>query len=305
MFQYIVKRLIHLLFILLGISVITFSMIHLIPGDPAQVLAGIDAEEEDVQALRVALGLDKPLYKQYFDYMWRALHGDLGRSLQTRREVILEIKERFPNTVQLAFTSVIIATILGVPAGIIAASRNHSFFDYVSMVFAVFGVSTPVFWLGLMLMLLFAVKLDWLPTTGKEGLKHLVLPALTLGFAATAFIARMTRSCMLEVLALDYIRTARSKGLREFWVICKHALCNAMLPIITVIGLQFGTLLAGAITTEIVFAWPGIGRLVVDAVNYRDFPVIQGTVWVVATAFVLINLAVDIIYTFLDPKITH
>ena len=173
------------------------------------------------------------------------------------------------------------------------------------MVFAVLGVSTPVFWLGLMLMLFFAVQLDWFPTTGKGGLEHLVLPALTLGFAATAFIARMTRSCMLEVLSLDYIRTARSKGLREFWVISKHALRNALIPIVTVIGLQFGTLLAGAITTEIVFAWPGIGRLVVDAVNYRDFPVVQGTVWVVATAFVLINLVVDIVYTFLDPRITH
>jgi len=305
MFHYILKRLLHLLFILIGISVITFSMIHLIPGDPARVLAGVDAADEDVAALRTALGLDRPLYEQYIDYMWRALHGDLGRSLQTRREVVLEIKERFPNTVQLAFTAVIIATILGVPAGIIAASRNHSIFDYASMLFSVLGVSTPVFWLGLMLMLFFAVQLDWLPTTGKGGLEHLVLPAFTLGFAATAFIARMTRSCMLEVLALDYIRTARSKGLREFWVICKHALRNALLPIVTVIGLQFGTLLAGAITTEIVFAWPGIGRLVVDAVNYRDFPVVQGTVWVVATVFVLINLVVDIVYTFLDPRITQ
>ncbi|MBT9166636.1 MAG: Glutathione transport system permease protein GsiC [Chloroflexi bacterium] len=237
--------------------------------------------------------------------MSRLLQGDLGISTHSRRPVTTEIWDRFPNTVELAVAAMAIATLIGVVAGVISATKRNSIFDNASMLVALFGVSVPVFWMGLMLMLLFAVILGWLPATGRGTILHLLLPSITLATASTAIIARMTRSSMLEVLHQDFITTARAKGLREQIVVYKHALKNALIPVVTIIGLQFGLLLSGAVITETVFAWPGVGRLMVGSIMARDFPVVQGTVLLIALTFVFINLFVDILYSFLDPRIRY
>ncbi|MCL0034918.1 ABC transporter permease [Dehalococcoidia bacterium] len=306
MWQYILRRLILTIPVLIGVSLLVFAMVRLVPGCPAVAIAGVHATPEFVEQVRRDLGLDKPLHTQYFIFMGNLLRGDLGVSTRTGRAAATEIWDKFPNTVELAMASMLVASVIGIIAGVISATRQHSIFDNGSMLVALFGVSVPVFWLGLMLMLLFAVMLDWLPAGGRGGtIEYLILPAITLGTASAAIIARMTRSSMLEVLHQDFITTARAKGLRERIVTYKHALKNALIPVVTIIGLQSGILLGGAVLTETVFAWPGVGRLMVDSIMARDFPVVQGAVLLFAVCFVFINLFVDILYSFLDPRIRY
>lgn len=305
MTQYIIRRLLITLLVLLGITIIIFTMVRLIPGDPAIVMSGQDATKEQIELVRARLGLDKHPVEQYFIFAGNLLQGDMGVSTRTGLPVTKEIMHRLPNTVLLATAAMLIAIVLGISAGIVAGIKQYSVFDYLSMLLALFGLSMPVFWLGLMLMLLFSIKLGWFPATGADSLKHLILPAFTLGVASTAIIARMTRSSMLEVIRLDYVRTARAKGLTERLVILRHALKNALIPVVTVIGLQMGILLGGTVLTEIVFAWPGIGRLLVEAILARDYPVVQGVVLVIAAMFIVVNLVVDIIYVYLDPRIRY
>ncbi|MDR7555755.1 MAG: ABC transporter permease [Armatimonadota bacterium] len=290
---------------LLGVTVVVFALIRLIPGDPARLILGLQASEEEVQRLRVELGLDRPLYVQYARFFARLLRGDLGYSAVTREPVIGEIGSRLPATVQLAVSSIVVATLVGMAAGVLSATRQYSAVDYVVMTVALFGVSLPVFWLGLMLMLLFSVYLNWLPAGGYGTPAHLVLPTVALAAFSIAIIARMTRSSLLEVFTQDYIRTARAKGLHGRVVILRHALKNALIPVITVIGLQFGALLGGAILTETVFAWPGMGRLLVSAITARDYAVVQGVVLVFAGLFTLVNLVVDVLYAYVDPRIHY
>jgi len=303
--QYIIRRLLIMIPVLFGVSLIIFTMVRVIPGDPGYVMAGPHATKDQVEQIRAQLGLDKHPVTQYFIFIENLIKGDLGTSTRTGLPVTKEIMARFPNTLLLALASIMIATVFGVLTGIIAGVRQNSKFDYLSMLVALFGLSMPVFWLGLMLMLLFSIKLGLFPAVGADSFKHLVLPAITLGANSTAIIARMTRSSMLEVIRLDYIRTARAKGLSEKLVISRHALKNALIPVVTVIGLQTGILLGGAVLTEIVFAWPGIGRLLVEAILSRDYPVVQGVVLVVATMFIFVNLVVDILYSYLDPRIRY
>ncbi len=291
--------------VLIGVSILVFAIIRFIPGDPARAIAGVHASPEYIEQVRRELLLDEGLHVQYYVYLTNLLQGDLGRSTFTRRPVTVELFERFPNTLQLASTAMLIAIIIGMSAGIVSATKRYSLFDNASMLIALFGVAAPVFWLGIMFQLLFSVNLGWFPSGGIGTWKHLVLPALTLGLATTALIARITRSSMLDVLGQDYITTARSKGLVERVVVYKHALKNALIPVVTVMGLQFGTLLGGAVLTETVFSWPGVGRLMVDSILARDYPVVQGAVLLLAVFFVLINLVVDVIYAFLDPRITY
>ncbi len=305
MFSYVLKRLLLSIPVLIGVSILVFAIIRFVPGDPARAIAGVHATPEHIEQVRRELLLDEGLHVQYFVYMGNLLQGDLGRSTYSRRPVTTELRERFPNTVQLAMSAMVIATLVGMTAGIISATRRYSVFDYSSMLAALVGVAAPVFWLGIMFQLFFAVRLGWLPSGGMGSLKHLVLPSLTLGLATAALIARITRSSMLDVLRQDYITTARSKGLVERVVTYKHALKNALIPVVTVMGLQFGTLLGGAVLVETVFSWPGIGRLMVDSILRRDYPVVQGSVLLLAVTFVLINLLVDVIYAFLDPRISY
>lgn len=308
----IIRRLFQLILLLFGISILVFLSMHLAPGDPATVIGGPTATESDLEAIRKNLGLDRPIPVQYFDYITGVVQGDLGYSYQTNQSVSNAIITRFPNTFKLAVASMIVAVIIGVAAGIISAIRQNSWFDVSSTTLSLAGISIPNFWLGTMLILLFAVKLQWLPV-GRlsypfytiEGIKELILPAITLGTASAAMIARMSRSAMLEVIRSDYIRTARAKGVKQKVVIWVHALRNAMIPVITVIGINFGGLLGGTIITEQVFAINGIGRLMVDAIAARDFPVVQGTVLLVAALFVIVNLIVDIIYAIIDPRISY
>ncbi|MDZ4165852.1 MAG: nickel ABC transporter permease [Smithellaceae bacterium] len=303
--QYIIRRLLIMIPVLLGVSLIIFTMVRVIPGDPAIILAGPHANKEQVDQIRAQLGLDRHPVVQYFSFLGDLVQGDLGTSTRTGLPVTREIMARLPNTVVLALTAITLASLLGVLTGIIAGVKQNSIFDHLSMMIALFGLSMPVFWLGLMLMLLFSIQLGWLPSVGADSWKHLILPAITLGANSTAIIARMTRSSMLEVIRLDYIRTARAKGLTEKLVIWRHALKNALIPVVTVIGLQTGTLLGGAVLTEIVFAWPGIGRLLVEAILSRDYPVVQGLVLLVAVIFIFINLIVDLLYSYLDPRIRY
>ena len=303
--KYLLRRLLHVVPVLLGVTLITFSLLHLIPGDPAQILAGPDASAADVAAMRETMGLNKPLMVQYLDYLTGLFQGDLGRSMSTGRPVLDELMDRFPNTVILAIAGVGVAVLLGVPVGVVAAIRSRTLVDHGSMIFALLGISAPAFWLGFMLMMIFSVQLGWLPSAGYRTPAHLVLPAFTLGTGAMAIVARMTRSSLLEVLRQDYVNTARAKGLREMVVISKHALRNAMIHTTTVVGLSFGSLLGGAVLTEMVFAWPGLGRLIVYAIGIRDLPVVQGAVLLLALTFVLVNLAVDLIYGVIDPRVRY
>jgi len=331
--SYIIKRLLLLIPVLLGVSVIIFVLIRLTPGDPARILAGEHANQETVEQIREKWGLDEPLYVQYFVWLNQAVRGNLGRSITTHHYVVSEIMDRFPNTLELTVMAMIIAIAAGIVAGIVSATRQYSIFDYASMVGALFGISMPVFWLGLMLMFIFGLVLDWFPIAGRldvsidlqrvtgfyvidsiitgnwvalgDTLKHLVLPSVALATIPMAMIARMTRSSMLEVIRQDYIRTERAKGLPERLVIYRHALKNALIPIVTVIGLNFGLLLQGAILTETVFSWPGLGRYAVQAVYARDYPAIQGSVLFIAGTFVLVNLLTDVIYAYVNPRIRY
>ena len=333
--RYIARRLLNLIPVLLGITLLVFTFLHLIPGDPAQVMAGERATPDQVAALREQLGLNQPLPLQYLVFLGNLLRFNFGTSIISGVPIAQEIRIRWPATFELSVAAMILATLLGIPAGVLAAVRKNSAVDNLTMSGSLLGVSLPVYWLGLLLVYLFAVNLHWLPPSGrlsidagfnfkpitgfyvldallqgnfkalKDVLAHLILPAITLGTIPLAILARITRSAMLEVLSQDYIRTARAKGLLERWVIFKHALKNALLPVVTIIGLQFGTLLGGAILTETIFSWPGIGSWIYEGILARDYPVVQGGVVFVAVAFVLINLLVDLSYGFLDPRIQY
>ncbi len=333
--RYIARRLLNLLPVLLGITLLVFAFLHLIPGDPAVVMSGERATPEQVEALRERLGLNQPLPLQYLTFLWNLVRLDFGTSIISGVTIAEEIKVRWPATFELSVAALLIAIALGIPAGVLAAVRKNSVVDNLTMRGSLLGVSMPVYWLGLLLIYLFAVNLNWLPPSGrisvdagftfksltgfyvldallqldfkalKDVLAHLILPALTLSTIPLAILARITRSAMLEVLSQDYIRTARAKGLLELWVIFKHALKNALLPVVTIIGLQFGTLLGGAILTETIFSWPGIGSWIYEGILARDYPVVQGGVVFVAVAFVLINLLVDLSYALLDPRIQY
>ncbi|GAD14512.1 dipeptide ABC superfamily ATP binding cassette transporter, membrane protein [Geobacillus kaustophilus GBlys] len=319
--------------VLFGMSLVVFFMIRAIPGNPAQVILGQKATKEAVAALTHKLGLDEPWYVQYVKYIGGLLHGDLGESIRTGAPIAEEIWPYLAATIELSLAAMLIAVIIGVNAGIISAWFQNSWFDYIAMVLALIGVSMPIFWLGLMEQWLFSIELDWLPTSGREDVRnpvepithlylidtllsgntdqfwqviqHLVLPSMALATIPMAIIARMTRSSMLEVMKSDYIRTARAKGLSMFWVVYKHSLKNAIIPVLTVIGLQTGLLLGGAILTETIFSWPGIGRYIYDAIGYRDYPVIQSGILIIATIFIFINLIVDLLYAIIDPRIKY
>lgn len=303
--RYIVRRLLLMIPVLIGVSVIVFSLVRLIPGDPAELLLGEDYTQEAYEKLRAEWGLDKPIYTQYLVFLKQLLRGDLGDSIRSGRPVTQELLERFRNTVQLAILAVILASVIGISAGIIAGTRPFSLIDSLTMVGAVAGVSMPVFWLGLMLIYLFAVNLNWLPAVGIGGIKHLILPGITLSAFTMATIARQSRSSMLEVMEQDYITTARSKGLTEGGIIRRHAIKNAMIPIITVQGVMIGRLLGGSIVTETVFAYPGMGKLLIDGIVGRDYPIVQGAILFYALSFSMINLVVDLTYVFFDPRIVY
>ena len=315
MTRYVVGRLLQTIPVLWGASLIVFLLIRLIPGDAATVMLGSDATPENVAALRQQLGLNDPIVVQYWNWLVKVLHADLGVSIQTREPVFETLVAKFGNTLILTVAAMIIAAVVGVTAGVISATRRRSIFDRVAMVVALFGNSMPAFWLGLILMLTLALGLGWFPTGGMYSLRgdggpldllrHLVLPAITLASVTTALVARMVRSSMLEVLNQDYMTTARGKGLRGRTTIWRHAFRNALLPVVTVIGLQFGYLLGGAVLTETVFVWPGIGLMTFTAIGTRDVPVIQGAILMTSASFVLINLLVDLAYAYLDPRIKY
>lgn len=305
MLRYILRRLLALIPILLGVSIIIFVLIRMVPGDPARQVLGPEATGEQVALLRQQWRLDEPLPVQYFYWLQRAVQGDFGRSIVSRVPASQEIATRFPATLALTTASMVVSIALGLFFGVVGAVKHNTIIDRFSMVAALLGVCTPSFWLGLMLMLLFSVKLGWLPPFGKGGLNHLILPALTLGTAASAIIARVTRSSMLEVLSDDYVRTARAKGLDERVVIVRHALKNALIPIITLLGLEFGGLLSGSVVAETVFAYPGLGLLLINSINNRDFPIVQGALLLFSVQFVLVNLLVDVIYARIDPRIAY
>lgn len=303
--RYLAQRLAASLVTLWGVSLIVFLMVRLLPGDPARMIAGLLASEEETTRIRVQLGLTQPIHVQYGIFMSRLVRGNLGVSARTSRPVASEVLERLPNTLRLVVASSVVATAVGMAAGVMAAARPYSLFDYGLSVVALFGLSMPVYWLGLMLIIVFAIQLNWLPAAGADQPGSLVMPALTLGAFSMAIVARMTRSSLLEVLNQDYVRTARSKGVRETVVIIRHALRNALIPIITAAGLQFGSLLGGAVLTESVFGWPGMGQLLVDSIFSRDYPVVQGIVLTFSTLFIATNLVVDLLYAYVDPRIHY
>lgn len=304
MLPYLLKRLWHTVFVIIGISLISFFFIHL-SGDPVMLMLPADASHQEIESLREQLGFDDPLYEQYIRFIAKAVRGDFGKSLYYKIPAMQLIVERLPASLELAMAAMLIALVVAVPIGIVSAVRRGSLIDMGSMLGALFGLSMPHFWLGIMLILLFSVELGWLPTSGRGTLAHLVMPSVALGLSLMAMFARLTRSVMLEVLSLDYIRTARSKGLKERLVIGKHALKNALIPIVTVAGMQFGFLLGGTVIIETVFAWPGVGRLVVQAIFNRDYPLVQSIVLVLAVIFVAVNFLVDMLYMYLDPQISY
>ena len=332
MLSFIIRRSLSVIPTLFAVSIIVFLMLRLAPGDPAELLLGERATTESLAAMRDHLGLDEPIYTQYLMFLQRLVKGDLGETIWSRQKVAVEIKERFPATIELAIAAMIISSFFGLILGIISATKQYSAFDYLSMLGSLIGVSMPVFWLGLVLMLVFSVWLGWVPMSGrlgvafdvkvitnfylidtllagdwaafKDAVRHLILPAVALSTIPLAIVARMTRSSMLEVLRQDYIKTAKAKGLSQFKIVMKHALRNGLIPVVTVVGLQFGILLGGAILTETVFAWPGVGKWIFDGVVKRDYMVIQGGTLVVATSYVLVNLLVDVTYAIINPRIS-
>ncbi len=312
MFEYAMRKIVNAIPILIGVSILVFLLVHLTPGDPARILAGPEAYEEDIAAIRERLGLNDPIHVQYWRFISSAVRLDFGRSFRTQRPVTQDILMRFPNTLQLAMVAITWSVIFGVGIGVYAGVRPNSIGDSLSMGAALVGVSAPSFWKGLLLMLIFAYLLGWLPASGMgesffsaDGLKRMIMPAITLGTGTAAVMARMTRSSMLEVLNQDYIRTARSKGLSERNVVYRHALRNALIPVVTLIGLQLGVLMGGAVITEQVFAWPGVGTLVINGINARDYPMVQACILLIATIFVVVNLLVDLTYSLIDPRIRY
>lgn len=305
MTAYILRRTVAALLTLVVISIIIFLMLRLLPGDPARLLAGELATAADVEAIRVKLNLNKPLTEQYAIFAQDLLRGDLGKSMRTEEPVLKEITDRLPNTLRLAVISIILSTLVGVPLGILAAVKRYSVLDFLISSATLIGVAMPVYWLGLMLIIIFAVQLQWLPAAGNENASSVILPAVTLALFSLAMITRMTRATTLDVLAQEYMTTARAKGLRKQVIMTRHALRNILIPVVTVVGLQFGSLLGGSILTETIFAWPGLGRLLTESLFARDYPVVQGLVLVYAGLFIVLNFLVDISYTYIDPRIRY
>lgn len=303
MFTFIARRLVALVPVLLGVTFLTFAIIQVTPGDPVALTLGGKATPEQMEEVRHELGLDEPFITQYVKYVARAIKGDLGRSIHGRTPVIQEITSRFPSTFQLAVLATCFAIIVGIATGVIAAANHGKIYDQLTMFIALSGISIPSFWLAIVLILIFGVRLKWISVIGGEGFKDLILPTFCLGVGPAATLARLSRSCMLEVFREDYVRTARSKGFTERVVIFRHVLRNSLIPVITVIGLQFGFMLGGTVFIESVFSRPGLGRYAVQAINRRDYPQIQGSVLFMAVVFVMVNLAVDILYGYLDPRI--
>lgn len=311
--SYLIQRLFLTLIVLLGVTFVVFLIIQIVPGDPARVILGVQANEQNVAALRERLGLNRPFLVQYADWLWNALHGDFGKSLITGQPVAPQLKQRLPATLQLAAAALLIGMLIGFPAGIISAVKPGSTTDIVTSIFSQIGVTVPDFWMGIMLVLLFSLTLGWLPPSGYtpiqedfgDWLAHLILPAITAGLISGAIQTRFVRSAMLEVMHQNYVRSARAKGLKERTVVVRHALRNAMITIVTVIGLQITALLSAVVVVEVVFAWPGLGRLALDAVLDRDYPLLQGAVFTVAAMLALVNLGVDLLYFFLDPRIEY
>lgn len=305
MTTYILKRLLGLLPTLFIVAVLVFLFVHMLPGDPARLAAGVDASPETVELVRQDLGLDKPLPQQFFNYFVNLVQGDFGHSLRSKRPVSTEIAERFMPTLLLTLTSMAWAVVFGLVIGIVSAVYRNRWPDRLGMTLAVSGISFPAFALGMLLMQVFSVQLGWLPTVGADTWRHYILPSLTLGAAVAAVMARFTRASFIEVISEDFVRTARAKGVPEKWVILKHTLRNALIPVVTMMGLQFGFLLGGSIVVEAVFNWPGLGRLLVDAIEMRDYPVIQALVLLFSLEFILINLVVDVLYGFINPTIRY
>ncbi len=305
MLRYILHRLVLGIPVLLGVSIGVFLMLAFVPGDPATVLAGDTASPQVVEQIRHELGLDQSMPVQYARFLERILHGSLGKSTRTHREVMTEILDRFPYTLALALSAVILSTVLGILMGIFAAIHHGRVGDFAMMGIAIVGLSVPTFWIALLMIIVFSLQLHWFPVTGASSWQSIILPAVALSLHSAAVKARVTRSSMLEAIGQEYIRTARAKGLREQVVIFRHALKNALIPVSTLVGLQFGSLLGGAFIIETIFGWPGVGRLAVQSIFNRDFPVIQGTVLLVAVAYLLSNLVVDIVYAWLDPRIRY
>ncbi|MCR4427180.1 MAG: ABC transporter permease, partial [Firmicutes bacterium] len=311
---YIVRRILVTIPVLIGITFVVFAMVSFAPGDAIKLMLGSEtANPENVERLRRELGLDKPWYMQYGDYMWKLLHGDMGRSIVYRRPVADQIRERFGNTLILSLSSALVAVIIAVPLGVLAAAKRRSIIDYGATTLAMVGVSIPSFYLGLLLIILFGLKLRWLPIRGMRSvadglgpfLRHLILPSVTLGSGMAAILTRLTRASVLDALSQDFVRTARAKGVYERKVLYKHAFRNALLPVVTTFGLQFGSLLGGAVIIETIFSWPGLGMLAVNAVKQRDIPLIQGTVLVFAVSFVAVTLLIDLLYVLIDPRIRY
>jgi len=307
MINYTIKRIFEVIPVLLIVSIIVFSVMHLLPGDPTLLmLAGAEGgsiPQERLDELRIIMGLNKPLYEQYYNFISNAISGDLGTSIRLRIPVTEILLQKFPYTIKLSLLGLMIAIFLGVIIGLVAALFKDTWLDHFSMTFSLIGVSMPIYWLGLLLILIFSINLNIFPSSGATGWKSIVLPALTLGFVSAGLISRLLRSSLLEVLNEDYIRTAKGKGLTDKIILIKHALKNAMIPVITILGLQFGNMLAGAVVTETVFSRPGLGRLVVNGILWKDYPLIQGTVLFIACIYVLVNLFVDISYYWFDPRI--
>lgn len=303
MLRYILKRIVGVIPTLIIVITFVFFFVRMIPGDPARMVAGEQATIQDVEAVRVQLGLDQPVPVQYVKYVGGLLHGDLGTSLRTKRPVLTEVAARYGNTMALTVASLLWSTIVGILLGVWSGKNRGKWQDFTGMTFAVSGISLPGFWVGFLLIMLFSVRLRWFPTTGAGSWKNLVLPAITLGTSIAAIIARFTRSSIIEVLKDDYIRTARAKGLKEKTVIWGHAFRNSMISVVTVVGLQFGFLLGGSVVTEAVFAYPGLGQLLIESVNYRDYPAIQSLILIFSLQFIIINLIVDILYAVLNPEI--
>lgn len=302
MANFVTRRLLQLVLVVLGVSTVVFLVLRL-TGDPVTLMLPVEASAQDVAVMRKALGFDAPLYVQYVRFLWDLVHGHLGDSLRYGQPALGLVFERLPATLELAISALGFGLILAVPVGILSATRRNSIFDNVGSLLALIGQAMPVFWLGMILIVAFSVQRHWLPAFGRGGMEHLILPAIALGMHGAAMTSRLLRSAMLEILSSDYLRTARAKGVSEYRVVMKHAFKNALLPVVTVVGLQFAHLLSGSVVTETVFAWPGVGRLIVQAINNRDYPLVQAGVLVVALLFVLANLAVDIAYAYIDPRV--
>ena len=305
MIRFVGRRLLSAIPTLFGVLVVAFLLLNVVPGDPVAEMVGERADSATIARLRAELRLDDPLLKQFGHYLWGVVRGDLGNSYITQRPILGDLIERFPKTLQLAGAAMLIAATLGITLGILAAARPHGAVDRFSMLLAYVGVSFPVYWVGLLLILLFAVTLQWLPPSGYGGIAYLVLPALTLGMRSIAFLARMTRGAMLDVLSSDFVRTARAKGLAEAAVIGRHAFRNALMPVITVLGLDVGNYLTGSILTETIFSWPGVGRYVLQAIEKRDLPAVQGSILFLSVVFVLVNLITDLLYAKADPRVAY